>query len=132
MRKKFTTVLVFAFFLFSGCTTGAPSGGESEETALKIAQCLKQKGVQMYGAYWCPHCAEQKRMFGKKATEEIPYNECDPKGENSVTNTCLELKIEKYPTWIFPNGSRIGGVVPLSDLAKRAGCEVEATENPAS
>ena len=30
-----------------------------------FARCLKDRQVKMYGAYWCPHCAEQKEMFGE-------------------------------------------------------------------
>ena len=29
-----------------------------------FAQCLTSKGMKMYGAWWCPHCAEQKESFG--------------------------------------------------------------------
>ncbi len=30
----------------------------------KFAQCLATKQAKMYGLYWCPHCIEQKEMFG--------------------------------------------------------------------
>jgi len=29
-----------------------------------FAECLNQKGAVMYGAYWCGHCKDQKKMFG--------------------------------------------------------------------
>ena len=29
-----------------------------------FAQCLATKQAKMYGLYWCPHCVEQKEMFG--------------------------------------------------------------------
>jgi hypothetical protein len=28
-----------------------------------FAKCVAAKQARMYGAYWCPHCAEQKEMF---------------------------------------------------------------------
>jgi len=31
----------------------------------EFAQCLTDKGVKMYGAYWCPHCQAQKALFEK-------------------------------------------------------------------
>ncbi len=31
----------------------------------RFARCLTDRQVKMYGAYWCPHCAEQKEMFGE-------------------------------------------------------------------
>lgn len=30
-----------------------------------FAQCLKEKDSTFYGAFWCPHCQNQKAMFGK-------------------------------------------------------------------
>ena len=29
-----------------------------------FAKCLSAKGVKMYGAWWCPHCKDQKESFG--------------------------------------------------------------------
>src|SRR3989344_3569664 len=29
-----------------------------------FAQCLTDNGAKMFGAYWCPHCSDQKKMFG--------------------------------------------------------------------
>ncbi|MFH1400946.1 MAG: hypothetical protein ABIH41_05485, partial [Nanoarchaeota archaeon] len=29
-----------------------------------FARCLTQSGATMYGASWCPHCNDQKEMFG--------------------------------------------------------------------
>ena len=29
-----------------------------------FAQCLKTQGVLFYGAFWCPHCQNQKALFG--------------------------------------------------------------------
>ncbi|MEK7133297.1 MAG: hypothetical protein AAB771_01260, partial [Patescibacteria group bacterium] len=33
----------------------------------EFTQCLKDKGAVFYGAFWCPHCQNQKAMFGKSA-----------------------------------------------------------------
>ena len=35
----------------------------------------------MYGLYWCPHCIEQKEMFGD-AFHYVPYVECAIKGSS--------------------------------------------------
>ena len=29
----------------------------------------------MYGAYWCPHCQAQKKVFGE-SFQYVPYVEC--------------------------------------------------------
>src|SRR5579885_3423480 len=40
-----------------------------------FAKCLTTKQAKMYGAFWCPHCAEQKEMFGS-SFKYAPYIEC--------------------------------------------------------
>ncbi len=46
--------------------------------ARALAAHLGRVGAQMYGAFWCSHCAEQKEAFGKGAP--LPYVECFPEG----------------------------------------------------
>ena len=120
--KKFFAISFLCLLAFAGCGSGAPSGGETPEKAAAIAQCLDDKGVEMYGAFWCPHCNDQKKAFGKDAEMLIPYNECDARGENEVSETCIELNIEGYPTWIFADGSRQEKVLPLTELQQLSGC----------
>jgi len=64
-----------------------------------LASCLTENDVHMYGAYWCQSCAKQKRDLGP-AFEKISYIECDPRGENSQVERCVERDISKTPTWI--------------------------------
>lgn len=86
-----------------------------------FAQCLGQKGVMFYGAFWCPHCQNQKTMFGKSA-KLIPYTECStPDGSNQLA-VCKDKKIEGYPTWEFADGSRETGEIPLEMLSEKTGC----------
>lgn len=120
-------MVVCSLFLV-GCSS-TPSGGETNEKAIAIAQCIDDKGAEMYGAFWCPHCNDQKKMFGKAAEEFMPYNECDARGDNPVTETCLELEVENYPTWIFADGTRIVGATPLTDLQAKTGCTDAELEN---
>src|SRR5438067_1720350 len=47
-----------------------------------FAKCLKSKRATFYGAFWCPHCQNQKTMFGK-AAKYLPYFECsNPDGQS--------------------------------------------------
>jgi glutaredoxin len=71
----------------------------------------------MYSAYWCPHCHEQKELFGKEATEQLKVVECAPDGQNSQTKLCQQKGIEGFPTWEI-NGKLDSGVKPLKSLAK--------------
>jgi rubredoxin len=93
-----------------------------------LAQCLTDKGVKMYGAYWCPHCAAQKKDFGS-AFKQVSYVECAIPGDpSSQTQACKDKNITGYPTWIFPahdgkDEERTSGEQKLTDLAEKAGCD---------
>ncbi len=32
-----------------------------------LAHCITQSGATFYGAFWCPHCRDQKTKFGTGA-----------------------------------------------------------------
>src|SRR3989338_1980598 len=68
-----------------------------------LAQCLVDKGITFYGAFWCPHCQSQKALFGKKSEELLPYVECSTPNGGDQTQVCIDAKIEGYPTWEFPD-----------------------------
>ena len=88
-----------------------------------LANCLKDKGVKFYGAFWCPHCQAQKKMFDKSA-KLLPYTECSTPDGKAQTQECIDQKIATYPTWQFADGSRKTGEVAPADLARQAGCAV--------
>ncbi len=87
----------------------------SQTYAGKLVQHLNATGAKMYGAYWCPHCNEQKEIFGN-AAKQIPYIECDPKGEKSQTQLCIDKKVKSFPTWEI-NGTTYEGRRNLNELA---------------
>lgn len=86
-----------------------------------FAQCLKDKGATFYGAFWCPHCQNQKTMFGK-SSKLLPYVECSTPDGRSQLQVCQDKKIDSYPTWEFADGSRETGEVPLTRLSEKTGC----------
>jgi uncharacterized membrane protein len=100
----------------------APNGWEitmeSGAAEIALAKHLKQMGVKKYGAYWCPHCYEQKQLFGQEAWKEIEYIECasDGKGKNPQPKLCAEKGIQSFPTWEI-KGKLDPGVKVLSKLA---------------
>ncbi|MCX6753767.1 MAG: hypothetical protein NTV03_01795 [Candidatus Nomurabacteria bacterium] len=47
-------VLVGGFGVYSAFKSAPPSKLDG------FAQCLKTGGAEFYGAFWCPHCQEQK------------------------------------------------------------------------
>ena len=86
-----------------------------------FAQCLKDKGVTFYGAFWCPHCQNQKKLFGRSASF-LPYVECSTANGQGMLPICRDNKVTGYPTWVFPDQTRESGEVALETLSKRSGC----------
>jgi len=83
-------------------------------------QCLKDKGATFYGAYWCPHCQNQKKALGE--SKNMPYVECSTPTGAAQTQICKDKKIEGYPTWIFADGSTQSGELSLDTLSQKTGC----------
>ena len=86
-----------------------------------FAECLKDKGATFYGAFWCPHCQNQKSLFGNSA-KYLPYVECSTPDGNSQLEICKEQKIQAYPTWQFGDGSKQEGELTLKELSDKTGC----------
>jgi len=97
-----------------------PVRAESTVGTIALAEQLTASGAVMYSAYWCPHCHEQKELFGREATEKLTVIECAPDGRNSQKELCDAKKIEGYPTWEI-NGTLDSGVKPLLKLAELIG-----------
>jgi uncharacterized membrane protein/glutaredoxin len=92
----------------------------SNPSQIALAQHLKQIGAKMYTAYWCPHCYEQKQLFGQEAVKSLNLVECDPQGRNAQPKLCQEKGIQGFPTWEI-NGKLDSGVKPLEKLAQLSG-----------
>lgn len=86
-----------------------------------FARCLTEKGVKMYGLYWCEHCAEQEEMFGA-SFKYAPYVECGIKGQRGEQPVCKDAGVKLFPTWQFPDGQRHEGVLQMDSLSRRSGC----------
>lgn len=91
-----------------------------------FAQCLAEKKVTMYGAYWCSHCKTQKALFGDSIVY-VPYVECT---ENP--KLCEAKGVQGYPTWIVPSDGgdkKLSGGQSLETLAKESGCILPPLED---
>ncbi|NJL86552.1 MAG: vitamin K epoxide reductase family protein [Leptolyngbyaceae cyanobacterium SM1_1_3] len=101
----------------AGPAVTTPSG----EAEMALAQHLSTVGGKMYGAWWCPHCHDQKQLFGQEAAKEIPYVECDSQGVNPQTELCqATAQVEGFPTWEI-NGEFYSGTQNLEKLADASG-----------
>jgi len=118
-------VIVVGGLVYLSRSNGTDSGKEN----VAFAQCLTEHGVKFYGAYWCPHCQAQKKLFGTAAMDAIDYVECALPGDQSKqTQVCIDADIQSYPTWEFADGSRETGELTFRQLADKTGCEAPATE----
>ncbi|HEU0081092.1 MAG TPA: hypothetical protein VFQ72_03660 [Candidatus Paceibacterota bacterium] len=124
--KQYLSWVVFAVILAAiiGGMAWYASGPGQYDT---FATCIKDSGATFWGAWWCPHCKEQKALFGKSAAL-LPYHECsDPGGQNQLGD-CAANKIESYPTWDFKSRTgaatttRKTGALTLAELASFTGC----------
>ena len=88
-----------------------------------FAKCLTLQNATLYGASWCPHCSNQKEMFGD-SVKYLMYVECaDSSNPQIQTPACEQAKIEGYPTWII-NGKQYAGEQSLDGLSKLTGCKL--------
>ena len=87
-----------------------------------LARHLRQIGAKEYSAYWCPHCHDQKMLFGKEAAAIIDYVECDPRGQNSRAEICqaAAANVKGFPTWEI-KGQFYSGTQSLQKLADLSG-----------
>ncbi|TAF07238.1 MAG: hypothetical protein EAZ77_10380 [Nostocales cyanobacterium] len=95
----------------------------SGEAEIALAKHLAKVGAKEYVAYWCPHCHEQKLLFGKEAYQIISENnavECAPDSPKGKPELCQAAKIQGFPSWII-NGKTYSGVQNLEELANITG-----------
>jgi len=88
-----------------------------------FAKCLTEKHAKMYGAYWCPHCEDQKERFGS-AFDLAPYVECGIKGSKAIEQVCTDNNIKRFPTWVFADGTRVEGAQELTFLGEKTACSL--------
>lgn len=119
-------ILIFVFSFLAYIKSGSPYPDGALDG---FAKCLAERGATMYGAYWCPHCQNEKRAFGS-SFQFAPYVECTKEAKR-----CLEAGINGYPTWTFPillntSTERLGtqevkqfeGEQGLTKLSEISGC----------
>lgn len=107
-------VLVGFYFLMNrGSSSEKPKDMEA------FTKCLSDGGVKIYGASWCPHCQNQKKMFGD-SIKNI-YIECYPDG-NTLTDICKQAGINGFPTWEFQNGKRLSGGLTFQQISDNSNC----------
>jgi len=88
-----------------------------------FAQCLALKQAKMYGLYWCPHCIEQKEMFGQ-SFHYVSYVECAIKGSSELAPQCKIAGVKLFPSWQFGMDPPKEGILSMETLSERTGCSL--------
>lgn len=87
------------------------------EYTTKLANCLTENGVTMFGTERCGHCKNMKAAFGT-AFENVDYVDCDEDRQ-----ACLDAGVRGFPTWTDAEGNPYPGTQSLERLASIGGCE---------
>jgi phage baseplate assembly protein gpV len=116
-RKVITGFLIVAAFALAAYLGYRQRVGRLDA----FARCLSAKQAKMYGAYWCPHCADQKEMFGR-SFRYVAYVECGVPGSRDEAKSCSDVGVRHFPTWQFGDGERREGTLPLQALGEKTGC----------
>ena len=97
-----------------------PAAGPEDPYLKALSLHLTTVGAEFYGAYWCPHCREQKELFTSPA-HRLPYVECSPGGRSGPpARACAAQEIDNYPTWII-GSERYNQVLKPRELARYSG-----------
>lgn len=117
----FVIAAVIIVIIISGLAFQKIKEGPRAEAYATFAQCINDADAEFWGAFWCPHCARQKALFGDSA-DLLPYIECS-EADRSLKQECSDEYIRGYPTWRFANGTQCGGEISELILAELTGCE---------
>lgn len=115
-------LLIFSIAALALLISSCSSDASSQQLEI-LAKCLGESDVIMYGAYWCPHCANQKEMFGG-SFQYVNYIECSLPNRAGQTQVCKDANIDSYPTWEFKDGSRTKGEMTFLQLSRKSGCSL--------
>lgn len=119
-------IVLSPVLLAASCSSqNGPSTAEAEA----VAQWVTQAGAKMYGAWWCPHCQDQKEMFGESAFKKVTYIEC-ANPDRSQNAVCQAAGIKSYPTWEFADGSRVSQVMDFDELKEKTGYPKDGVAGP--
>jgi len=127
MNNKTTWTWIIILVLFVGFVVWLikTPGREVSSKYDAFATCINDSGAKFYGAFWCPHCAAQKALFGS-AVKLLPYVECSLPDGQTQNEVCNSVGIKSYPTWVFRTSATTTatstGEQSLETLAKATSC----------
>lgn len=109
-------------------TDGLQAEGEDAPNLVEFAKALQQAGVKFFGADWCPVCNEQKKLF-EDGAQFLPFIEMT-NPDRTRNATAVSENVTQYPTWAFPNGTRVTGLQTLQQLSTLSGVAIPTGSLP--
>ncbi len=112
----------------------APHNAEGEHATqadadlVAFAKALADSGTKFYGAAWCPACTAQKRLF-EDGGDFLPFIEVT-NPDRTLNQIGIDNNITAFPTWVFPDDTRLEGVQTLETLSQRSGVAIPTGVNP--
>ena len=102
--------------------------GEAADDLVQFAKDLDTAGVKYYGAAWCPACTQQKQLF-EDGGHFLPFVEVT-NPDRTLNSEGVANSITSFPTWIFPDGTRVEQVMTLAELSTASGVVIPQSELP--
>jgi cyclophilin family peptidyl-prolyl cis-trans isomerase len=93
-----------------------------------FAKALADAGVKFYGAGWCPNCTDQKELF-EDGQKFLPFIE-STNPDRTANSIAIANNITSYPTWVFPDSSRLVGLQTLQALSDAADIPIPQSNSP--
>ncbi len=115
----------------SSYTAAAASQGAEGEAApdlVAFAKGLTTAGVKYYGAAWCAHCNDQKALF-EDGADYLPFIEVT-NPDRTLNQVGTSANITSFPTWEFPDQTRLTGIQTLETISQRSGVAIPTSETP--
>ncbi len=107
---------------------GQTGEGEAQQDLVAFAKALTQAGVKYYGAAWCAHCNAQKALF-EDGADYLPFIEVT-NPDRTLNSVGTAANITSFPTWEFPDQTRLTGQQTLATISQRSGVAIPTSETP--
>lgn len=95
----------------------------------RFCQALTDSGTRFFGAAWCPHCTDQRQLLFQDGGKFLPFVEVT-NPDRTPNQVAIDEGVTEYPTWEFPDGTRLTGVQSLQTLSQRAVVPIPQSSTP--
>ena len=104
-----------------------PTDGDGDDL-VAFAKAVAESGTTLYGASWCQQCTDQRELF-EDGAQFLPFLEVT-NADRTPNDIGIDAGITTYPTWVFPDDSRLEGVQDLATIAERSGVAIPKSDTP--